>query len=802
MDQPEYYEEEYPRKFLKGFSIFQDDARIFHRVGYDYDYLTGLDSAHFDGQVLTVRASLLSGEQASLRIESAGSHILRIRFWQGDHLPDDISPMLLPQAKNKEQPGFSETATSYAFTTAGYTLYLDKRPFCLRLVSPAGETIFISETERLVGLYTAPPLGWRRRGEEKWAFLSWHMRNQDRFFGLGEKFTRFEKTSTRATIWQEDTCGSNTSDLSYKAVPLLLSTAGWALLLHTSRRSYWEIGSFSYATGSTMVEDSSLDLFFLLSPTLKGQVTAYTALTGRPQMPPRWALGLWMSRAAYRNRAEMEEVADRLRAEGIPCDVFNIDPTWLKRQYYDDIGVEVCNLDWDDGPWGPPEKLFADFAAKGYNICLWMNPYFSEDSEIYAEAKEKGYLVKNRAGGISRLEYNLAAGIIDLTNPAARSWWQDKLATYLRKGAAVYKVDFGDRIPEDALFFNGKTGKEMHNLYVHLYAEAVYEVVRNVHGVGMIWRRPGYIGSQRFPGCWAGDTQVTWEGMKGALRGGLSAAMSGEAFWGHDIGGFVGAQPSNELYIRWVQFGLLSPLSRFHGTTPREPWHYSPEAVEVVRYYSNLRYRLIPYLLAAAQESVASGLPILRPMVLEFPDEPMIDQIDDQYMLGPDLLVAPVFVEGARWRWVYFPQGKWWPLDGPGEDVTGPGFRRVAAPLERAPLYARSGAVIPSYVQAPPHLKAGTPREWYLDIYAGAGKRRLTIPEDAFTLQVEHESDGRGGYLRLSPAPITLTVRLWDVQPSSARLNGVSSTFQPGDRFAWLRVEAGPGVELLYSADK
>ena len=347
-------------------------------------------------------------------------------------------------------------------------------------------------------------------------------------------------------------------------------------MLHTSFRSYWEVGSFSYATGSAMAEDGKLDLFFFLAPSLKELIGTYTALTGRPQLPPRWAMGLWMSRAAYHDRAEMLEVAERLRAEEIPCDVFNIDPTWLKQQYYNDIGVEVCNLDWDECPWGPPEALFAEFAQRGFSICLWINPYFSEESAIYAEAKERGYLVRTVDGGLARLEFNLAAGIVDLTNPEARAWWQGRLAALLKQGAATFKADFGDRVPENALFWNGKTGAEMHNLFVHLYVETVYEAVRETHGAGIVWRRPGYIGSQRYPGCWAGDTQVTWEGMAGALRGGLSAAMTGEAFWGHDIGGFVGPKPSNELYIRWAQFGLLSPLARFHGTTPREPGITAP----------------------------------------------------------------------------------------------------------------------------------------------------------------------------------------------------------------------------------
>ncbi len=785
MDNQFFTDDEYPNKFLRGYSIFPDDTRIFHRADCGYDHVAAIRSTSTQDGVSRMESEMASGEPVLLTVEAVHPRALRVKVWQGEPAFDPESAMLaqplspLPEGQAGFQPG--ETETAYTLALGGYCLQLDKHPFCLRLLSPEGETIFESETEKLVGLYTAAPLGFRQKGvspgeatfqaQEKWAFLSWRMLSEDRFYGLGEKFTRFEKTSSRATIWQADTCGSNTSDMSYKAVPVLFSTAGWALMLHTSFRSHWEIGSFSYATGAAMVEDGKLDVFLILAPSLKEQIQVYTALTGRAQMPPRWAFGLWMSRAAYWNVGELREVAGRLRQEGIPCDVFNIDPSWLAKNYYNEIGVEVCNFEWNHAAWPPPEKLFPEFAEKGYSLCLWINPYFSEDCAAYAEAKQKGYLVKDLSGGIARLEFGLAAGILDFTNPEAKAWWQAKLRDLLGNGAAVFKADFGDRVPENALFYNGKTGKEMHNLYVHLYVGTVYETVqeagRSAEGAGLVWRRPGYIGSQRYPAGWAGDTQVTWEGMQGAMRGGLSAAMTGEAFWSHDMGGFVGPKPSEELYIRWAQWGLLSPLSRFHGTTPREPWHYSRRAVEVVRYYACLRYTLVPYLLAAAHESVTSGLPILRPLALEFPDEPHIDTIDDQYLLGSDLLIAPVFKDGARWRSVYFPWGQWRRFEGDAPLIAGPCFAEVEAPLERLPLYVRSGAVLPRYAQPPQHLKGPTPQDWTLDIYPGASQRRLVIPEVGFQVVIDYTSGQTGSRLQVSPAPIRLAVRLAGAQASA-----------------------------------
>ena len=795
-----YTDENFPRKFLQGYSIFPDDSRNFHRLGFQYDAIANLQEAEFADGRLTVKAFLASGEESTMLVEAVAPQVLRIRLYRGETLPLAPGGMILPLPQARPVTEFHESENTYAFSLGGYRLDLERGPFCMRIYSSSGEMIFASETEKLVGLYTAPPLGLRRKDGAAWAFLSWYMRNEDRFYGLGEKFTRFEKTSSRATIWEADTCGSNACDMSYKAVPVLFSTAGWGMLLHSAYRSYWEIGSFSYNTGSVLVEQDSIDLFLILAPSLKEQIQIYTSLTGRVPLIPKWALGVWMSKAPYRDRAEMREVAGRLRAESIPCDVFNVDPTWMRRNYYDDLGVEVCNFNWDEINWGKEEDFFAEFTARGYAVCLWINPYFSEDSPAYAEAREKGYLARSPAGGVSRLEFGLAAGIVDFTNPAARAWWQEKLKALLHKGAAAFKVDFGDRIPEDAIFYNGRSGLEMHNLYVHLYAEAVFEAVQQVRGVGLIWRRPGYIGSQRFPGSWAGDTQVTWEGMQGALRGGLSAAMTGEVFWSHDIGGFVGSAPSPELYIRWAQFGLLSPLARFHGMTPREPWHYGEAALGVVRHYAGLRYRLVPYLLASAWQSTQSGLPLLRPMALEYPGEPHIDQVDDQYLLGEDLLVAPVFQAGARSRWIYFPAGRWWALENPGEYVDGPGYREVEAPLERLPLYARAGAVIPGYIQAPQHLKDPAPKEWSLDIYPGDVQRELTIPETGFSMQIEYQCQDGNIRLEISPAPVELTVRLIGREAGSVQAAIGGPDWQTGEGCVQTVLDASKGLGRTWTS--
>ena len=417
----------------------------------------------------------------------------------------------------------------------------------------------------------------------------------------------------------------------------------------------------------------------------------YTDLTGKPQMPPRWALGVWMSRCAYLTRAQVEDVLARLRAEEIPCDVVHLDPHWMKTHYYFKIGVDACDFEWDTEDWPDHKRMLRQWHADGFDVCFWINPYIPEGTALYAEAKANGYLLKTAEGAVARLEHGEPVGTVDFSNPAAKTWWKGYLKALVDEGASVFKPDYGDRVAEEAVFANGKTGKEMHNRFMFLYTEAAFEAVKETRGENIVWRRSGYVGSQRYPGTWAGDTQVTWQGMRGALRGGLSAGFGGEAFWSHDIGGFVGDKPDPELYVRWAQFGLLSPFSRFHGTTPREPWEYGDAALDIVRHYAQLRYALMPYLLAAAHESTLTGLPMLRHLYLEFPDEPNVDTIDDQYMLGPDLLVAPVLTAGATSRYVYFPKGRWWALEDVTCAIDGPGFVEVAALVGPHPGFCPGG---------------------------------------------------------------------------------------------------------------
>ena len=708
-----YDTDSYTPRYSPENSIYQDDARLFHRAGYRYATVEKLSDGRVSAAGFSATAHLAGGGRAVLRLVPSANDSLRLLFGSEAFEPVASSPMLVG-GKLAAAGKFTlkTTPAHYQLKWGARVIEIGRGEFSLRVLD-GGKEIFALSNDQIAGSHPTPPLGMRLPADGKGAaepYLSWAVRNDERFFGLGEKWNKVEKTSTRATIWASDTCGSNTTDMSYKSVPVLHSTRGWGLLVHTGCRSHWEIGTFSYTGGSVLSESATLDAIFWFAPTLADSVAAFTAITGRPAAPPPWSYGMWMSRCAYENRAQVEDVLARLRQEKIPCDVIHLDPLWMKTHYYFKIGVDACDFVWREDAWPDHVAMMAAWLKQGFSTCFWLNPYLPEGSPVYADAAKNGYLLRSSKGGLARLIYGEPVGMVDFTNPAAKEWWKDKLKALVAEGAAVFKPDYGDRVPEDAIAHDGTSGSELHNLYLHYFAEAAYQAVRETTGDGIVWRRSGYVGSQRYPGTWAGDTQVTWEAMRCCLRGGLSAGFNGEAFWSHDIGGFVGPKPDNELYIRWAQWGLLSPFSRFHGTTPREPWEYSPEAVAVVKKYTQLRYKLMPYLWKCGEQACATGMPILRHLHLANPDEPGTEHIDDQYLLGPDLLIAPIFAAGATSRKLYIPAGRWREWDQPAKVHTGPAWITVAAPLGRLPLLVRAGAEIPMFATAPQHLKGPLPK--------------------------------------------------------------------------------------------
>lgn len=508
-------------------------------------------------------------------------------------------------------------------------------------------------------------------------------------YGLGERFTPFVRNGQSVDIWQAD--GGTSSEQAYKNVPFHLTDRGYGVFVNHPGQVSYEVGSESVGQVQFSVEDQSLEFFVVYGPTPKDILARYTALTGRPALPPDWSFGLWLSTSfttSYDEATVTRFVTGMAEAE-IPLSVFHFDCFWMREYQWSDFV-------WDPDVFPDPVGMLARLKAQGLRICVWINPYIAQKSALFAEGMALGHLLKRPDGDVWQWDrWQAGMALVDFTSPAAREWYAGKLRLLLDQGVDCFKTDFGERVPLDVAWHDGSDPERMHNYYTQLYNETVFDLLRDVRGEGeaVVFARSATTGGQRLPVHWGGDCESSFEAMAESLRGGLSLGLSGFGFWSHDIGGFEGT-PTPALFKRWVQFGLLSSHSRLHGSKSyRVPWDYGDEAVAVTRSFTRLKHRLMPYLYRAAVQARDAGTPVMRAMVLEFPADPACRSLDRQYMLGDDLLVAPVFTEDGSVEY-YLPAGTWTNVL-TGERISGPGWQRETHGFDTLPLLAREGAVVP-----------------------------------------------------------------------------------------------------------
>jgi alpha-D-xyloside xylohydrolase len=513
-------------------------------------------------------------------------------------------------------------------------------------------------------------------------------------YGLGERFTPFVKNGQSVDIWQAD--GGTSSEQAYKNIPFHLTSRGYGVFVNHPGHVSYEVGSESVGRVQFSVEDQSLEFFVIHGPTPKEVLTRYTALTGRPALPPAWSFGLWLSTSfttSY-DEATVTRFVQGMADAGIPLSVFHFDCFWMREYQWSDFV-------WDPGVFPDPEGMLARLREQGLRVCVWINPYIAQKSPLFAEGMSAGYLLRKPGGDVWQWDqWQAGMALVDFTNPEARAWYAGKLRVLLSQGVDCFKTDFGERVPLDVAWHDGSDPGRMHNYYTQLYNETVFDLLQEERGEGeaVVFARSATVGGQRLPVHWGGDCESSFEAMAESLRGGLSLGISGFGFWSHDIGGFEGTPPP-AVFKRWVQFGLLSSHSRLHGSKSyRVPWDYGDEAVAVTRSFTRLKHWLMPYLYRAAMQARDSGTPVMRAMLLEFPADPACHPLDRQYMLGDDLLVAPVFTEDGTVEY-YVPAGVWTNIL-TGVRVSGPGWQRETHGFSTMPVLARPGAVIPFGAQA------------------------------------------------------------------------------------------------------
>jgi len=657
-----------------------------------------------------------------LRVRSHAPRTLRLsaswgESWEdpGDDVADGILVPGLPALCELE---VRREAEETVVATGVVELVVRCNPFGFSVRDEGGRELVRSGGDRrqVAGFPFRPALG-LGAGH---ATLSLELAPGERIVGFGEQFGPVVKNGQRLDLVANDALGAGTG-LSYKAAPVWHSSRGYTGFLHTGGPVVADVGASTASLLTLEDERERVDLFLVVGGTLPERLEAYCDLTGRPTAPPRWAFGTWMSRCRYRTRTELEDVAAELRRRRIPCDVLHIDPDWLERDLLN------CDFVWSEEKYPKPADMVAGLRRLGYRVSLWELPYLDPDSPVYAEAAEAGYLVRSSDGRPASVARTFSRdgrprGLVDFSNPAARAWWSGLNRSALELGVSVLKCDFGEGLPDDAVMADGRPGRAWRNLYPLWYNRTVAETMADFGGESrLVWGRSGWAGSQRYPAQWGGDPESSVAGLAAELRAGLSWGLSAPGFWGHDIGGFYGQGLTPGLYVRWAQVGALSPLTRFHGLGPREPWAFGSEAAELVAAALRLRYRLLPYLESVAAECAEKGWPMMRPLAFSGDTDPSLWHVEHEFLLGRDLLVVAVLDDhlGPAEVEVVLPSGEWvdfWT----GEAIVGPARWVTEVPIDHIPVFVRSGAILPMGASGP-CTDAIPPGRWVLHAFPGSG---------------------------------------------------------------------------------
>lgn len=667
-------------KFTEGYWVMKDGVSMASPVEIrDAGISNGRLSVYAATRPVRHRGDTLDGPMLTFEYSSPFPDVICVRMRHFKGMPVK-GPEFALYCKEGFKPEISQDADTITFTSGRLSM---------RLKKTAGWAMdFLYDGKRITG-----------NAQRNTAYLTVsgqgaYMREQldlgvgEYIYGLGERFTPFVKNGQSVDMWNED--GGTSSELSYKNIPFYVSSKGYGVFVNHPEKVSFEVGSESVSKTQFSVPGEYLEYFIIGGGSPKAAISNYTLLTGRPPLPPAWSFGLWLTTSfttSY-DEATVTGFIDGMAQRDLPLHVFHFDCFWMKESQW-------CDFTWDRDVFPDPGAMLARLKERGLKVCVWINPYIAQKSRLFDDGMEKGYLVKRPDGSVWQWDrWQAGMGLVDFTNPAAAAWYKGELKRLIDMGVDCFKTDFGERIPTDIVYYDGSDPVKMHNYYTYLYNSAVFEVLQENLGTNeaLVFARSATAGGQKFPVHWGGDCSANYDSMAETLRGGLSLCASGFGFWSHDISGFERTAPP-DIYKRWTAFGLLSSHSRLHGNESyRVPWLFDEESVDVLRYFTKLKCRLMPYLFAAACEASREGIPVMRAMALEYPDDPGCLQLDRQYMLGGSLLVAPIFNNEGIAQY-YLPAGTWTNFLS-GEKIEGGCWRKERHNYMSIPLMVRENSII------------------------------------------------------------------------------------------------------------
>jgi alpha-D-xyloside xylohydrolase len=616
---------------------------------------------------------------------------VRIRMTSGPQVhPPQPELMLAGEVPKDDSWKYEKVEGGHRYTSAAGSITILEQPWHIEIRDANGKLLTATDHNSDNGTSFTPilPFSFVRRADYSRSFnAAFTLSPGEKIFGCGESFTGLDKRGQKLVLWTDDANGIENQG-EYKPIPFFMSSRGYGMFMHTSTPITCDFGNSFSGVNSLMIGDDELDLFvFLGSP--KEILDEYTKLTGKSPLPPLWSFGLWMSRCTYNAEKQVRDIADKLRENKIPCDVLHLDTGWFETDWQ-------CDYEFSTTRFTDPKKMLSDLKDEGFHISCWQLPYFVPKNKLFPELIEKNLVVRDAKGN---LPYEDA--VLDFSNPQTVAWYQAKLANLLEMGVGAIKVDFGEAAPNNGIFADGRTGFYEHNLYPLRYNKAVADITKQTTGENIIWARSAWAGSQRYPIHWGGDAESTDQGMAAELRGGLSFGLSGFSFWSHDVGGFTATsvqRMDRDLFARWLAFGMLSSHSRCHGIAPKEPWLYGTNFMDEFRVIDEMKYKLMPYVYAQAKDSSEHGLPMVRALFVEFPDDPGSWTVDDEYLYGSSILVAPLLHEKETSRNVYLPPGTWIDYQS-GKNYSG-GWQKIKTGKIPEIILVRDGTILPNIALA------------------------------------------------------------------------------------------------------
>lgn len=690
---------------------------------------------------------MLDCQTAQVEVTVLAADLVRVRMAPGRALAPDESWAVVKTEWPAVPVELSDSKTLLRLSGPELIVEINKSPCRITIRDKSGRVLTQDDP--------AKGMSWEGKEVRVWKTMP----PDEHYYGLGQRASWLEHRGQSFVNWNTDAYGYRWgSDPLYQSIPFVLALRqgiSYGIFFDNTYRSSFDLGKTRRDQWSFGAEGGELNYYFFYGPDPKKVIERYTELTGRMPLPPRWALGYQQCRWSYEPESRVRQIVATFRQRQIPCDVIYVDIDYMD-------GYRSFTIDRKRFPTF--ERMIADFADVGMKVVAIINPGIKKEPGywVYDEGLRGEHFIRMPDGALFTAPVWPGECVFpDFTRDLTRAWWGGLYRELVQAGIKGFWNDMNE--PAAFVQTDRQTDRTMsldaihddrgrrtdhrksHNVYGMLMARATFEGLRQLRPEErpFVLTRASFAGSQRYAATWTGDNTSNWEHLQLWIPMVLNMGLSGQPFVGPDIGGFI-ASPTPELYTRFLQSGALGPLCRTHSakdTNDQEPWSYGPAYEAINRRAIELRYQLLPYLYTVFEEAARTGLPVIRPLMLEYPTDRATYRLDTQFLIGSDLLVAPVLTEGATSRQVYLPAGEWFNY-WTGEKLVGPKTVEVATPLDLLPLFVRGGALVPTQPVAQ-YTDEAPINPLILVVFPSAEAVGSLYEDDGFSLQYQQGRYGR-----------------------------------------------------------